>query len=67
MFGYLKGTIGKGIFYKKDSNVEVIRCSDAYGTGSKYGTRLISGHCIFVGENLVTRGGICNCSSLVKC
>ncbi|KAK2999542.1 hypothetical protein RJ639_023205 [Escallonia herrerae] len=51
---YLKGTPGKGLFFKKENDRMVEIYTDADWAGSSVDRRSISGYCTYVWGNLVT-------------
>jgi len=51
---YLKGTPGRGLFFKKSNNRSVEIYTDADWAGSQEDSRSTSGYCTFVWGNLVT-------------
>lgn len=53
---YLKGTVGRGILFKKARNINITleAYTDADYVGSLVDRRSTSGYCIFLGDNLVT-------------
>ena len=51
---YLKGTLGKGLIFKKCGHLHVEAYTDADWVGSIVDRRSTSGYCKFVGGNLVT-------------
>ncbi|XP_040363429.1 secreted RxLR effector protein 161-like [Rosa chinensis] len=50
---YISGTIGCGIFYTFDTNVEIAGYSDADWGGNLKDRKSTSGGCFFIGNNLV--------------
>ena len=51
---YLKGTCDRGIFFKKNGNLDLFAYTDADWAGDRDGRKSISGYFTFVGGNLVT-------------
>ena len=54
IFRYLKATPGKGILFKKGSNLKVEAYTNAGYAGSLIDKRSTTGYCTFIGGNLVT-------------
>ncbi|CAA6656871.1 unnamed protein product [Spirodela intermedia] len=54
VLGYLKGTVGQGLLFKRNGGTSVEIYRDADYTGSVVNRRPTSGYCSFIGENLVT-------------
>ena len=52
--GYLKGTCGQGILFKKNGNLDLLAYTDVDWAGDRDGRKLTSGYFTFVGGNLVT-------------
>ena len=51
---YLKGSLGKGILFKRSTRLNIEAYTDADYAGSVVDRRSTSGYCVFIGENLVT-------------
>nr|KYP49028.1 hypothetical protein KK1_029231 [Cajanus cajan] len=51
---YLKGTLGRGILFKRNSNVKLEAYTNVDYAGSIVDRRSITGYCTFLGGNLVT-------------
>jgi hypothetical protein len=51
---YLKGTPGKGLWFRKNQNLDLGGYCDADWASSRDDRRSTSGYCIFVGGNLVS-------------
>ena len=51
---YLKGNLGKGILFKKNNTLPLQAYIDADYAGSIVDRRSTTGHCTFLGGNLVT-------------
>jgi hypothetical protein len=51
---YLKGTPGKGLWFRKNQNLDLEGYCDADWASSQDDRRSTSGYCIFVGGNLVS-------------
>ena len=51
---YLKGSLGKGLFFEKNSHLQVKVYTEADWAGSLTDKRSTSSYCTFVGGNLVT-------------
>jgi len=51
---YLKGTPGKGLWFRKNGHLDVEGYCDADWVSSKDDRRSTSGYCVFVGGNLVS-------------
>ena len=52
---YLKGTLGRGILFKKGGSMTLEAYTDADYTGSLIDKKSTSGYCTFLGGNLMTR------------
>jgi len=50
---YLKGTLGRGILFKRNRNVSLEAYTDADYAGSIVDRRSTTGYCTFLGRNLV--------------
>ena len=51
---YLKGSLGKGLLFKRSEQKEVVIFTDADWAGSTEDRRSTTGYCTFVWGNLVT-------------
>ena len=51
---YLKGTLGKGLMFRKQDNLQIEVYSNADWAGSSIDRRSTSNYCTFIGGNLVT-------------
>jgi hypothetical protein len=51
---YLKGTLGKGLMFRKHNHFQVEVYTDTDWVGSVMDSRSTFGYCTFVGRNLVT-------------
>lgn len=51
---YLKATTGRGILFKKGSELTIETCTDADNAGSVVDKRYTTGYCTFIAGNLIT-------------
>jgi len=51
---YLKGTVNKGLFYPKDSGLQVTAYCDADWGNCRMSARSLTGYCVFLGSSLVS-------------
>jgi hypothetical protein len=51
---YLKGTPGKGLWFRKNQNLDLEGYCDADWASSRDDRRSTSGYCVFIGGNLVS-------------
>ena len=51
---YLKGSLGKGILFKRDTGLHIEAYTDANYVGSVTDRRSTSGYCVLIGGNLIT-------------
>ncbi|XP_074277474.1 uncharacterized protein LOC141601106 [Silene latifolia] len=51
---YLKGTINAGLFYKKQSDLQVVAFSDADWGQCAFSSKSLSGYCVLLGQSLVS-------------
>ena len=51
---YLKGSLGKGILFKRDTGLHIEAYTDADYVGSVTDRRSTSGYCVLIGGNLIT-------------
>jgi len=50
---YLKKALGRGLLYSYHGHTRVVRFSDADWKMCSFDRRMITGYCVFLGENLV--------------
>jgi hypothetical protein len=51
---YLKGTLGKGLWFRKNKNLDLEGYYDADWASNRDDRRSTSGYCVFVGGNLIS-------------
>lgn len=51
---YIKGTVGQGLFYPSDPNMELKAFVDANFGACPDTRRSVSGYCVFLGDSLIS-------------